>query len=153
MRELYKILIATLSDIAGVVIEDKSLTISVHYRAVAACDIAKVKQIFEKVTAVPESQGRIVLTGGKKVYEVRPPVKWGKGEAVRWLIDHTGVKTGFCIPPLCIYIGDDLTDEGAFEEVDKNGGISLFVGKPCRCSAAQYYVPDVKKVHKFLEML
>ena len=146
-------LTTALGKIKGVVIENKGLTISVHYRAVADYDMSRLRRVFKRITGPGLEAGRIVLTGGKKVYEVRPPVQWGKGESVRWLIEKTEEKVKAAMSLLSIFMGDDLTDEGAFNEVEGSHGISIFVGSSRRHTGASYFVSEVSEVHRFLKML
>ena len=73
--------------------------------------------------------GKIRITSGKKVYEIRPAVAWDKGKAIKMLMKkygRRGRKSGL----LPIYIGDDLTDEDGFKVIENYGsGISVFVGE------------------------
>lgn len=48
-----------------------------------------------------------------KVYEVRPQIAWNKGNAVLYLLEH--LELGDSKKAFPIYIGDDKTDEDAFE--------------------------------------
>ena len=50
--------------------EDKGLTLSVHYRTVAEDKTDEVRNIFERVIATARSLGKVRTTSGKKVYEV-----------------------------------------------------------------------------------
>ena len=51
------------------------------------------------------------MTGGRKVVELRPDIDWDKGTALAWIRDRIH-QTGRVLP---IYVGDDLTDEDAFD--------------------------------------
>lgn len=53
------------------------------------------------------------LTRGKKVTEIRPSIKWNKGDALVYLLDTLGFADSTNVLP--IYIGDDRTDEDAFK--------------------------------------
>lgn len=52
------------------------------------------------------------LTRGKKVLEIRPSIKWNKGDAIIYLLDNLGFSDLTTVLPF--YIGDDRTDEDAF---------------------------------------
>ncbi len=94
----------------GVQIEDKGLTLSVHYRRAAAPNAEAAV-----LAAVEESCDRAAglrATRGKRVVEVRPDVPWDKGRATRFLFDSL---RGAGAPPVPgIFVGDDRTDEDAF---------------------------------------
>ncbi|MFH0839962.1 MAG: trehalose-phosphatase [Candidatus Omnitrophota bacterium] len=143
-------LAAGLSKIEGVIIEDKGLTLSVHFRQVKKKDELPVKTIFYNSVRPYIKKRAIRVTSGKKVFEVRPPLRWNKGNAVMWLLAHStalGAKRG-TIP---IYIGDDVTDEDAFKALRKRG-ITVFVGN-APLSKAKYYLEDSEEVIKFLKMI
>lgn len=53
------------------------------------------------------------LTRGKKVIEIRPSIKWNKGDALVYLLETLGFTNSSDVLP--IYIGDDKTDEDAFK--------------------------------------
>ena len=57
------------------------------------------------------------MTNGRKVVELRPNVDWDKGDALHWISDHIH-QSGPVVP---IYIGDDLTDEDAFDAIRYTG--------------------------------
>lgn len=51
--------------------------------------------------------------GGKMVYEFKPKIDWNKGKALVWLLKALGLDDLDDV--FTIYIGDDTTDEDAFE--------------------------------------
>jgi trehalose 6-phosphate phosphatase len=112
----------------------------------------EVHNIFERVIATARSLGKVIITTGKKVYEVRPPVDWDKGKAIDLLIDRYG-KTKTKEELLPIFLGDDSTDEDGFRVIEKHGGISVFVGEKTDNSAARYYLKSPAEVEQFLERL
>jgi trehalose-6-phosphatase len=52
------------------------------------------------------------VTPGKMVYEIQPKIDWDKGEAVLYLLEGLDLDREDVVP---IYLGDDITDEDAFE--------------------------------------
>ncbi len=148
---LHKALSVTMKGIRGVFVENKGLTLSVHYRMAEAKE-EKVKDAFRKVTEPLHVTGRIRITEGKKVYEIRPPVDWNKGKAVAWLMAKLkDISRKQNILP--VYLGDDLTDEDAFKVIDKMNGISIVIGEDNISSVAQYYLKTSQEVADFLKML
>ena len=150
---LSQALSATLRGIKGALVEDKGLTLSVHYRSVDDSEEAKLKDAFDRVTDPLHVTGKIRITHGKKVYEIRPPVDWDKGKAIAWLIaKYKKTKTKKEVLP--IYLGDDLTDENGFKAIEKNNGISVFVGEQSSLlSVARYYLKSPYEVTEFLKLL
>jgi trehalose-phosphatase len=134
----------SLKGIAGVIIEDKGLTISVHFRMVSPRIRGTVKKIFRKTISRYLSSKNIRVTYGKMVLEIRPAVKWDKGNAVFALLGKTRA--------LSVYIGDDITDNDAFLAL-KGKGICIFVGSPGKSIASGYYLKNPAEVEVFLSML
>jgi trehalose-phosphatase len=149
---LSQVLMTALKGVKGVLVENKGLTLSVHYRSVDDSDEHMVKDVLAKVTNPLSVTGRIRITRGKKVYEIRPPVDWDKGKAISWLIAKfkESRKMGGVLP---IYLGDDLTDEDAFKVIEASGGISIFVGDGNTKSLARYFLKSPQEVIAFLRML
>jgi len=134
-----------LRKVPGALVEDKGLTLSVHYRLVPEGEEARVKQILDGV--VSPWPDRVKVTGGKKVYEVRPLLDWDKGKAVlklRELLEREG--------SLLFYLGDDVTDEDAFKALGDDG-IGIFIGPPGVPSHASYFLPTVEEARDFLTRL
>lgn len=139
------------SDIEGILIEDKKLTLSVHYRLVENNNIQKVIDILNKLTKPFIANGTVKINSGKKVCEIKPDIRWHKGSAVLWLLEREK-KLGKKRKILPIYIGDDLTDEDAFEVLKKTG-VTVFVGKKSILSKAKFFVNDTKEVSKLLKII
>lgn len=138
-----------LSSVRGILIEDKGFSLSLHYRLVDKKNISKVKTEFYAALILYEVRNDVSVRTGKKVLEIRPPIAWDKGKVVMWLL----ARHKFAIGPkkkevLPIYIGDDKTDEDAFESL-KGRGITIFVGKPKK-TEAQFYLKDPQDVARFL---
>ncbi|MFQ5910366.1 MAG: trehalose-phosphatase [Thermoplasmata archaeon] len=132
----------------GALIEDKGLTASVHYRMVAEHDIPEVKRVVESAIRPFSENGEILLTHGKMVLEIRPNVRWDKGRAVLWLLKTMGA--GFSDEYLVVYVGDDRTDEDAFEVV-RGRGIAVMVSSEDVESKAEYVLSSVDDVQEFLD--
>jgi len=152
LHMLNQALSVTLRGIKGVFVENKGLTLSVHYRMVDRMEEMKVDNVFKRITDPLHITGKIRITQGKKVYEIRPPVDWNKGKAISWLIAKLkdSSRKGRILP---IYLGDDLTDEDGFKMINKKRGISIFIGAEGNPSEAQYFLKSPEEVAKFLNML
>ena len=148
--KIYKLLSKELTHLKGVLVENKGLSLSVHYRLVRGKNnLAELNKIFYQVIKPFQAKKKIRLTFGKKVNEIRPPIKWDKGKCLKYLLTKN---SQFRFKPLPIVLGDDRTDEDMFKEV-KDKGISVFVGKQGKLSSARYYLCNTKEVKKFLEKL
>lgn len=130
-------------DAAGIVVENKGASATVHYRM---ADDDAVPRVRERVEAAAEDAG-LELTTGKAVLELRPETDWDKGRAVEWLLDRR-VPEGET--PTAVYVGDDTTDEAAFRALPE-GGVGVKVGEGE--SAADYRVGDVPAVRTLLERI
>ncbi|MGB9735396.1 MAG: bifunctional alpha,alpha-trehalose-phosphate synthase (UDP-forming)/trehalose-phosphatase [bacterium] len=106
LHEFKERISTALKDIGGVMVEDKTVTLSIHYRNVKQQDIENTVIRFWNVAN--SYKERLKITEGKKVFEVRLLNAWNKGDAVLWILKNFGAGK---IP---IYIGDDSTDEDAF---------------------------------------
>lgn len=129
----------------GVLLEHKEVSLAVHYRGVAPQERGAVRDAVHK--ALEESHG-LRLMEGKMVYELLPDIAWGKGEAVRWLLEHLQSARGADRVPICV--GDDITDEDMFLTI-KGRGLSVVVGDLMRTTHADYRLDDVVQVARFLK--
>jgi trehalose 6-phosphate phosphatase len=152
LRIMGLVLKKTLSTIRGVIVEDKGLTLSVHYRLVDDEKEHEVRSIVENTVGIAERLGKIRTTPGKKVHEVRPNVSWDKGKAVKYLMKRYG-KGGRMSKLLPIYLGDDLADEDAFRVVENYGGIAVYIGGENRLSVASYYLSSSGEVDQLIKEL
>lgn len=134
-----------LAEIPGAWVQDKVLTASVHYRQVSPDFVPKVLEAVEEV--IEPVRDRFVLRDGKMVWEVRPAVDWHKGYAVHWLMEAL---SGGHADPLPVYLGDDHTDEDAFDALPE--GITVYVGDAAD-TVARYAVDSPADVTAFLRWL
>lgn len=131
----------------GIVMESKGFSIAVHYRLAEPTDVAPLQQVIERAL---ERYPDIVLAHGKKIFELRPRFDWHKGAALTWLHRHLQAEHG---PSCPLFIGDDRTDEDAFEACVPDG-IGIRVGESCPWkTAAQWSVRDTDEVATLLERL
>ena len=139
-----------LNGIEGVIIEDKGLTASIHYRMVSPKEIPKVKRIVESAIKPYIEKGDVKLTHGKMVLEIRPNILWDKGKAVEWVLK--AIERAVSQEYFPVYIGDDRTDEDAFK-VLKGKGITILVSSKIKNSNAEFMLYNVEEVKNFLNWL
>ena len=146
LKQIKRDLNKRLRQFKGAIVEDKGLTLSIHYRMTPDSKLSGLKAAFRRTVRGALAGNLIKVRGGKKVFEVRPPIEWDKGKIVSWLLKKNKLKGA-----TPIYIGDDKTDEDAFR-VLKRRGITIFVGEPKK-SSAQYYLKNTFEVIRFLQLL
>lgn len=133
--------------IDGAFVERKGVTATVHYRLVADEQVQKIERTVRNRV---EREDGLEVTDGKQILEIRPIVAWDKGRAVEWLADT------LADDPLVVYVGDDTTDEAAFEAIEQGAsidrGLSFVVGRE-RDTAADYRVSDPEEVGRLLAWL
>jgi trehalose 6-phosphate phosphatase len=138
-----------IGSIPGVVVEHKRFGVAVHYRNAAR------EQVGEVSAAVRAAGQRDALrvTTGREVIELRPDLDWDKGKTLRWVIDHLlEAGSGPLVP---IYLGDDITDEDAFDEV-RHDGVPIVVrhnDDGDRATAALFGLDSPAQVAEFTERL
>jgi len=152
MKDLDRQLSAALDNIAGVIVEDKGLSLSVHYRLVKKGEENIVAETFKQITVPLVNEGKIKITTGKKVMEVRPPIDWHKGKAVEAITRE--IKALLKLESvLTLYLGDDTTDEDAFKVIHHPEGWSIFVGEENPLSSADYFLNSTTEVEELLSQL
>ena len=135
-----------LADVPGVEIEEKGFSTAVHYRKAAAADLPEIERRVDRILG---GEPELEKTLGKKVIELRPRIDWHKGRAVLWLLEALGLDGDDVLP---VYVGDDVTDEDAFEAL-RERGLGILVSERPRPSAATYAVRDPDEVRALLERL
>jgi trehalose 6-phosphate phosphatase len=140
-----------LDSIPGAWVEDKGLTLSVHFRRVPKALAPKVQERVTQHASPAVEAGLFTLRTGKAVLEIRPHVPWDKGEAVRWLLQRWR-RAQPSSTLLAIYIGDDDTDEDAFRVLGPDG-VGIVVGRDRMRSTAHYYLESVEATARFLALL
>lgn len=135
-----------LDGVSGARVERKRYAIANHYRNVADDDVPRVEQA---VSEVAEMHERLRISSGKKVLELRPDLAWDKGRAVLWLLEALKLDGEAVLP---FYIGDDVTDEDAFDVLAERG-VGVLVGSPAYKTNASYGLRNTAEVRQFLQAL
>jgi trehalose 6-phosphate phosphatase len=122
----------------GVLVEDKGYSIAIHYRQVPHLG----HEVRDEVSAICArfTSARLEILPGKSVVEVKQP-SFNKGTAVRDLMQHAPFKGR-----TPIFIGDDVTDEAAFEVLPEFNGVGFSVGREVQGIAGMFEAPsDVRR--------
>jgi alpha,alpha-trehalase len=137
---------ATLEQIPGLRVVRTRFTVAVHYRGVAS-------ERIDEIVATTHRLGRrnnLRVTSGRMLVELRPDIDWDKGTRLSWIRSHIDESKSL-IP---IYIGGDLTDEDAFEELQL-GGIGIAVRQAeddNRRTAARFVLDSPDQVREVLDL-
>lgn len=147
--EVSKLLKDKLKRIQGALVENNKFCASVHFRCVEEKNLSLLA---EKVKSVLKDYPLLQLTLGKKVLEIRPSIQWHKGNALEFLLDSLGLSNSNDVMPL--YIGDDRTDEDAFQVLKARGqGYSILVSSVPKETLASYSLRNPSEVMAFLHQL
>ena len=140
---LYRKLKSTVGGWPGVLIENKGLGLSVHYRGLSS----ERMPLFNELIAFLKKKHclkPIDWRRGKKVWELRPAVEWDKGLAALHLFRK--FRSDFTL-----VMGDDQTDEDMFNTLKKHA-VTVHVGRSRR-SLAAYGIKNQSQVIRFLSDL
>ena len=137
------------SAMRGVIVENKAITLSVHWR-LADPEIAQ--ELREAIDHVSQPLG-LRVTDGKRIFEIRPPALIDKGTAVLAL---AGRLTRGHDDGSIVFAGDDVTDEDAIRALREHHPRSVTVrilGEESSPTAAEFSLPDTHAMRRFLEEL
>jgi trehalose 6-phosphate phosphatase len=125
----------------GVWLEDKGGTLALHYRAAPE----KGDEIRAFAGQLLQQAGdHLRLIPGKMVIELRPR-HHSKGTAIAAFLDELPFRGR-----LPVFLGDDMTDEDGFHEVNRRGGMSIRVGPLVAATEAHYALPSVAAARAWL---
>lgn len=116
---------------AGIWLEDKGATLAIHFRErpELAGEVLAFLSHFQ--------QGRdLAVQEGKMVVELKSAA-FDKGTAIKTLMSREPFEGRFPV-----FIGDDLTDEHGFSEVQRAGGVAIRIGVPDVPTQARLHMPD-----------
>jgi len=143
---LQRELAGKLADLSGWWLETKPLGFALHYRQAGPEEEARIMQVLESWLAQVDRTGLHQILRGKKVLEILPK-GISKGAAIREILLLPGFSEHFPV-----YLGDDVTDESAFQ-VLQGRGLTIKVGVDTGATAATYYLAHPAAVQQFLALL
>lgn len=126
----------------GTMLEDKRLSLALHFRQAPEAAVAADALASQLVAA---SAGALRLQRGKMVVELLPSGR-DKGRA----IDDLLAQPEFA-GRLPVFIGDDVTDEAGFAVVNRHRGLSVRIGVPDEETVAVHILPDITALQAWLE--
>ncbi len=115
VRQYRKALASTLDKLRphltiGMWIEDKYATASIHYRLTPKPEAA-AEELEPLIDEMARKHG-LIVTQGKRLFEIRPPINTNKGTAIDELVQEYQLES-------LIYLGDDMSDIEAMEKARK----------------------------------
>ena len=124
-------------------LEDKDYAVAVHYR-----QAPHLREVVENaIRSLPELQdGALRVQHGRMVAEVTPSDA-SKALALRDFMAESPFSG-----KLPVYVGDDITDESAFQWTNAAGGLSIAVSQP-QPSCARAHLETVDAVRSWLHSL
>ncbi|SEQ97508.1 trehalose 6-phosphatase [Solimonas aquatica] len=131
---------ARLQEFPGVQIEDKRLSLSLHYRH---CDDAAAVE--QQLRSLCRELPGVRLLGGKSVLNLLPVDAPCKGQGLRQVLERLGC-------PRAVFVGDDETDESVFRWRDPQRLLGVRVGR-CERTAAEYLLESQADIDELLELL
>ena len=133
--------------VPGALLEDKRWSLSLHYRLASPDLVPSLREAAERVA---RDEG-LRFSEGKRIFELHMPIDVHKGTAIVALADRLGVLDQGAV----LFIGDDRTDEDAFEALARRGGetCTIRVGPPDTPTSAAWRVDDPAGVHRMIERL
>ena len=127
----------------GLLFEDKSYSLAVHYRRVPFMEAPVRKHMTELV----QRMGReFELQPGKSVFEIRP-AGFSKRGAIEGYMRQAPFRDR--VP---VFLGDDLTDESGFAIVNELHGVSIRIGDD-RPTLATHHLDTVEDAIQWLRTL
>jgi trehalose 6-phosphate phosphatase len=113
---------------AGVMVEDKHLSLALHYRC--ALQPARALALIRQTLAAVKSPCHTFP--GKMVENVVPVGMPDKGDAVRKVVEHAGARCA-------VFFGDDVNDEPVFEKAPADW-LTVRIGREDRSSRAAFFL-------------
>jgi len=142
LGELRRCVAAWAEAVPGVLLEDKGMSLAVHYRQAPHLGGAVQHALRECLERFGDE---FRLQPGKMVLEVKPAGK-DKGTAIMEFMQEAPFAGR--IP---VFVGDDITDEHGFAVVNSLGGHSVKVGPGP--PDARWRMPDAAAVRRWLRAL
>lgn len=124
---------------AGVAVEDKGVSVALHYRA--ARDRLAARATIDR--ALQPLEPGVQVFGGKMVTNVVSAAADDKAASLRRVAARAGVQA-------VVYLGDDVNDESVFAAKDPHW-LTVRVGADAARSEARYFVESPRELPRLLD--
>jgi trehalose-phosphatase len=150
VREAADRLANVVRPVAGAALENKTWSVSVHYRLAARAAVPTLVAMTEGVA----SEFGLRVVHGKEIVELRPPIAVNKGTTSLELAERLAALAD---DASLLYAGDDRTDEDAFTALRarKPEAVTIRVGAPADVeeTSAELTVASPEHFRELLEWL
>jgi len=155
LKAVHKGLATKLQYLRCILIEDKGLTLTVHYRNMRKGRVRDIKAALAETLSELGGETKLEIRQGKKSLEIRPLGARTKGDAALWIVRMSSGESAPSRPcttwrskAAVIAIGDDRTDEDMFLDLPSNA-ITIHVGKGGQ-SSARFRLKSPRSVRQLL---
>lgn len=143
-----------LSNIPGILFEDKGICHSIHYRQCNNPEMVR-SQIIKSIKNSSNSKN-LQISEGRKLVELKPPSSYDKGTIINKIIEDYDLNK-------IIYLGDDITDVDAFRRLNElqndqiiRSASVMVISKEIPTyikNSASFFVLNIKEVLKLFRWL
>ncbi len=123
----------------GVLVEDKGLAVTVHWRLADPDDATALRKLMEIII---QNHPRLKIFAGEACWELRARASWNKGDALRQILTRLQLTAADTI-----YVGEAFTDEDAFARLPE--ALSFCVGSAA-ATTARYHLADTDDATQLL---
>ena len=126
-------LIDIATDTPGIIAEEKTYSVALHYRLAPQAEKSVRARIEQACADYPS--GSIEVLPGKAVFEIKPS-GFNKGVAVQALMKLAPFRGR-----RPVFLGDDVTDESVFSVLGEYGGLGFSVGRELANTQGMFATP------------
>jgi trehalose 6-phosphate phosphatase len=136
-----------LEALEGILLEDKVLSLALHYRLASSEDADRACRAFREIARERRAEGLMEVLEGRKVLVLKPAAL-NKGTVVRRILDELR-RDEAC----AAFFGDDVGDEPAFAVLRERGITVLVSREENRSTKAEYRFEGPEEVHAVLQAI
>lgn len=138
-----------ISEMKGVIVENKTITLSVHWRLAEPATVPRLREVIDDIAAA----FGLRVSEGKRIFEIKPPALIDKGTAVLALAERLGASAE---DASIVFAGDDVTDEDAIRALraDHPRAVTIrVIGEENPPTDAEFSLHGTEGMRQFLEEL
>jgi trehalose 6-phosphate phosphatase len=147
LEEVNQKLRLPLEALEGILLEDKVLSLALHYRLASREDADRACRAFRRAVSESLTEGLLEVIGGRKVLVLKPS-GLSKGTVIKRILNELG-RDEAC----AAFFGDDEGDEPAFEVLREHGITVLVSSEENRSTRAEYRLEGPEELHEVLRTI